>query len=330
MANIVVNVVKDGDKYTYDGSSDFNLSGEIDGASASANGNVGISKKDGEEPSLSFTNANVTLIIYGQSLEINNMNYKDGEFTAEKAVAKIAPPFLKKNLQIALNDLSINKDGYSMSKAELETQLEVDFGILKGNLDKLALEKTSDNWIISAEGGLAAGGTDFFGHKIPKIEGSGALSHDFGTKETKKELNGVSATLPDLEFPGSLFPGKIGGSAEIPVMPGLNVVASAGMEGKVTVPGLQLSVSKKGDQVYLISAGTQEGKPVLGEVKVFLSVGVGTGIPLIASVTVSLGAEGGIFVRLNFNASKEISMEKNENGFSLLKRNDRTHFGDLI
>ena len=332
MANIVVNVVKDGDKYTYDGSSDFNLSGEIDGASASANGNVGISKKDGEEPSLSFTNANVTLIIYGQSLEINNMNYKDGEFTAEKAVAKIVPPFLKKNLQIAVNDLSINKDGYSISKSELETQLEVDFGILKGNLSKLALEKTSDNWIISAEGGLAAGGTDFFGHKIPKIEGSGALSHDFGKKETKKELIGVSATLPDVEFPGSLFPGKLGGSAEIPVLPGLNVVASAGMEGKVTVPGLQLSLNKKGDQAYLISAGTQEGKPVVGEVKVFLSVGAGTGIPLIASVTVSLGAEGGIFVSLNFNASKEISMEKDESALSLNKSSMETSYaltGDL-
>ena len=115
-------------------------------------------------------------------------------------------------------------------------------------------------------------------------------------------------------------------------MPGLNVVASAGMEGKVTVPGLQLSVSKKGDQVYLISAGTQEGKPVLGEVKVFLSVGVGTGIPFIASVTVSLGAEGGIFVRLNFNASKEISMEKNENASSLNASSMETSYtlaGDL-
>jgi hypothetical protein len=333
MANIVVNVVKDGDKYTYDGSSDFNLSGEINGASASADGNVGISKKEGEGPSLSFSNANVTLIIYGQSLELKNMSYKDGEFNAEKTVAKIAPPFLKKNLQITVNDLRINEKGYSMSKSELETQLEVDFGILKGNLAKLALEKTTDSWIVSGEGGLAAGGTDFFGYKIPKVEGSGALSYDFGKKETKKELNGVSATLPDLEFPGSLFPGKIGGDAEIPVMPGLNVIASAGMEGKVTVPGLQLSVSKNKDQpVYLISAGTQEGKPVLGEVKVFLSVGVGTGIPLIASVTVSLGAEGGIFVRLNFNASKEISMEKNENGLSLNTSSMETSYtlaGDL-
>jgi hypothetical protein len=261
------------------------------------------------------------------------MSYKDGEFNAEKTVAKIAPPFLKKNLQITVNDLSINEKGYSMSKSELETQLEVDFGILKGNLAKLALEKTTDSWIVSGEGGLAAGGTDFFGYKIPKVEGSGALSYDFGKKETKKELNGVSATLPDLEFPGSLFPGKIGGDAEIPVMPGLNVIASAGMEGKVTVPGLQLSVSKNKDQpVYLISAGTQEGKPVLGEVKVFLSVGVGTGIPLIASVTVSLGAEGGIFVRLNFNASKEISMEKNENGLSLNTSSMKTSYtlaGDL-
>jgi hypothetical protein len=332
MANIVVNVVKNGDKYNYDGSSDFNLSGKIDGASASADGNVGISKEGEKGPSLSFTNANVTLAIYGQSLELKNMNYKDGEFNAEKTVAKITPPFLNKELQITVNDLSINKEGYSMSKAELETQLEVDFGIIKGNLAKLAIEKTNDSWIVSGEGGLAAGGTDFFGQQIPKIEGSGAISHDFGTKETKKELSGVSATLPDIEFPGSIFPGKIGGSAEIPVMPGLNVVASAGMEGKVTVPGLQLSVSKKGDQVYLISAGTQEGKPVLGEVKVFLSVGVGTGIPFIASVTVSLGAEGGIFVRLNFNASKEISMEKNENASSLNASSMETSYtlaGDL-
>ena len=332
MSNIVVNVVKDGAKYNYDGSSDFNLSGEINGASASADGNVGISKEGEKGTSLSFTNANVILVIFGQSLEINNINYKDGEFNAEKAVAKIAPPFLKKNLQIAVNDLSINKDGYSMSKSELETQLEVDFGIIKGNLSKLALEKTSDNWIISGEGGLAAGGTDFFGHKIPKIEGSGALSHNFGDGKTKKELIGVSATLPDVEFPGSLFPGKIGGSAEIPVLPGLNVLVSAGMEGKVTVPGLQLNVNKKGDQVYLISAGTQEGKPALGEVKVFLSVGAGTGIPLIASVSVSLGAEGGIFVRLNFNASKEISMEKDENALSLNKNSMETSYslaGDL-
>ena len=332
MSNIVVNIVKDGAKYNYDGSSDFNLSGEINGASASADGNVGISKEGEKGTSLSFTNANVTLVIFGQSLEINNINYKDGEFNAEKAVAKIAPPFLKKNLQIAVNDLSINKDGYSMSKAELETQLEVDFGIIKGNLSKLALEKTSDNWIISGEGGLTAGGTDFFGHNIPKIEGLGALSHNFGDGKTKKELIGVSATLPDVEFPGSLFPGKIGGTAEIPVLPGLNVVVSAGMEGKVTVPGLQLSVNKKGDQVYLISAGTQEGKPALGEVKVFLSVGAGTGIPLIASVSVSLGAEGGIFVRLDFNASKEISMEKDENALSLNKNTMETSYslaGDL-
>ncbi|MFN6062403.1 MAG: hypothetical protein ACK49K_03860, partial [Bacteroidota bacterium] len=151
MANIVVNVVKDGDKYNYDGSSDFNLSGKIDGASASADGNVGISHEDEKGPSLSFTNANVTLIIYGQSLELKNMNYKEGEFKAEKTVAKIAPPFLKKNLQITVNDLTINKEGYSMSKAELETQLEVDFGIIKGNLAKLELEKTSDSWIISGE-----------------------------------------------------------------------------------------------------------------------------------------------------------------------------------
>lgn len=220
MANIVVNVVKDGDKYNYDGSSDFSLSGEIDGASASANGKVGISKEEGKGPSLSFTNANVTLVIYGQSLELKNMNYEDGEFNAEKTVAKITPPFLNKELQITVNDLSINKEGYSMSKAELETQFEVDFGIIKGNLAKLALEKTSDSWIISGEGGLAAGGTDFFGQQIPKIEGSGTLSHDFGTKETKKELSGVSATLPDIEFPGSIFPGKIGGVQKYLLCPG--------------------------------------------------------------------------------------------------------------
>jgi hypothetical protein len=104
------------------------------------------------------------------------------------------------------------------------------------------------------------------------------------------------------------------------------------MEGKVTVPGLQLSLNKKGDQAYLISAGTQEGKPVVGEVKVFLSVGAGTGIPLIASVTVSLGAEGGIFVSLNFNASKEISMEKDESALSLNKSSMETSYaltGDL-
>jgi hypothetical protein len=326
MANIVVNVVKVGDKYTYDGSSDFNLSGEINGASASADGNVGISKKEGEGPSLSFSNANVTLIIYGQSLELKNMSYKDGEFNAEKTVAKIAPPFLKKNLQITVNDLSINKKGYSMSKSELETQLEVDFGILKGNLAKLALEKTTDSWIVSGEGGLAAGGTDFFGYKIPKVEGSGALSYDFGKKETKKELNGVSATLPDLEFPGSLFPGSIGVDAEIPVLPGLNVVASAGLEGKVTIPGLQLSVNKKGDQVYVISAGTQNEKPAKGGVKLFVAIGVGTGIPLIASVSLSIRAEGGPEVNFTFNASKEISMNDNSNGLNLDMKSMKTTY----
>ena len=332
MANIVVNVVKDGDKYNYDGSSDFNLSGKIDGASASADGNVGISHEDEKGPSLSFTNANVTLIIYGQSLELKNMNYKEGEFKAEKTVAKIAPPFLKKNLQITVNDLTINKEGYSMSKSELETQLEVDFGIIKGNLAKLGLEKTSDSWIVSGEGGLAAGGTDFFGHKIPKIEGSGALSHDFGTKETKKELNGVSATLPDLEFPGSLFPGSIGVDADIPVLPGLNVVASAGMKGKVTIPGLQLSVNKKEDQVYVISAGTQKEKPAKGEVKLFVAIGVGTGIPVIATVSLSIGAEGGVTVTFDFNASKEISMNENSNGLNLDSKSMETSYklaGDL-
>jgi len=332
MANIVVNVVKDGDKYTYDGSSDFNLSGEINGASASANGNVGISKEEGERPSLSFSNANVTLIIYGQSLELKNMSYKDGEFNAEKTVAKIAPPFLKKNLQITVSDLSINKEGYSMSKSELETQLEVDFGILKGNLAKLALEKTTDSWIVSGEGGLAAGGTDFFGYKIPKVEGSGALSYDFGKKETKKELNGVSATLPDLEFPGSLFPGSIGVDAEIPVLPGLNVVASAGMEGKVTIPGLQLSVKKEEDQVYKISAGTQNEKPAKGGVKLFVAIGVGTGIPLIATVSLSIRAEGGPEVNFTFNASKEMSMKDNSNGLNLDMKSMETTYkmtGDL-
>jgi hypothetical protein len=67
-------------------------------------------------------------------------------------------------------------------------------------------------------------------------------------------------------------------------------------------------------------------------VKVFLSVGAGTGIPLIASVTVSLGAEGGIFVGLNFNASKEISMEKDESALSLNKNSMETSYalsGDL-
>ncbi|MFZ4377257.1 MAG: hypothetical protein ACOYN9_12945 [Saprospiraceae bacterium] len=332
MANIVVNVVKDGDKYTYDGSSDFNLSGEIDGASASANGNVGISKEEGEGPSLSFSNANVTLIIYGQSLELKNMSYKDGEFKAEKTVAIITPPFLKNNLQITVSDLSINKEGYSMSKSELETQLEVDFGILKGNLAKLALEKTSDSWIVSGEGGLAAGGTDFFGYKIPKVEGSGALSHDFGKKETKKELNGVSATLPDLEFPGSLFPGSIGVDAEIPVLPGLNVVASAGMEGKVTIPGLQLRVNKKEDQVYVISAGTQNEKPAKGGVKLFVAIGVGTGIPLIATVSLSIRAEGGPEVNFTFNVSKEISLNDNSNGLNLDMKSMETTYkmtGDL-
>lgn len=332
IANLVVNIVKDGETYAYSGSSDFNLSGKIDGAAVSADGNVSISNEDGEGPALSFSNANVNLSIFGQSLELKNVNYKDGEFKAEKTVADVTPPFLKKKLQIIVNDLTINKDGYALSKSEIDTQLEVDFGIIKGNLARLVLEKTNENWIISAEGGLAAGGTDFFGQKIPKIEGSGTLSHDFGKKETKKELTGVAATLPDITFPGSIFPGKIGGSAEIPVMPGLNVVASAGMEGKVTVPGLQLRINKKGDQVYLITAGTQEGKPVLGEVKVYLSVGVGTGIPFIASVTVSLGAEGGIFVRLDFNASKEISMEKNENGLSLNSSSMETNYtlsGDL-
>ena len=332
MTNIVVNVVKDGDKYTYDGSSDFNLSGEIDGASASADGNVGISKEEGEGPSLSFSNANVTLIIFGQSLELKNMSYKDGVFKAEKTVAIITPPFLKKNLQITVSDLSINKEGYSMSKSELETQIEVDFGILKGNLAKLALEKTSDSWIVSGEGGLAAGGTDFFGYKIPKVEGSGALSHDFGKKETKKELNGVSATLPDLEFPGSLFPGSIGVDAEIPVLPGLNVVASAGMEGKVTIPGLQLRVNKKEDQVYVISAGTQNEKPAKGGVKLFVAIGVGTGIPLIATVSLSIRAEGGPEVNFTFNVSKEISLKDNSNGLNLDMKSMETTYkmtGDL-
>jgi hypothetical protein len=260
------------------------------------------------------------------------MSYKDGEFKAEKTVAIITPPFLKNNLQITVSDLSINKEGYSMSKSELETQLEVDFGILKGNLAKLALEKTSDSWIVSGEGGLAAGGTDFFGYKIPKVEGSGALSHDFGKKETKKELNGVSATLPDLEFPGSLFPGSIGVDAEIPVLPGLNVVASAGMEGKVTIPGLQLRVNKKEDQVYVISAGTQNEKPAKGGVKLFVAIGVGTGIPLIATVSLSIRAEGGPEVNFTFNVSKEISLNDNSNGLNLDMKSMETTYkmtGDL-
>ena len=332
MTNIVVNVVKDGNKYTYDGSSDFNLSGEIDGASASANGKVGISKEEGKSPGLSFSNANVALNIFGQSIEIKNLNYKDEEFKAEKTIAKITPPFLKRDLQITISDLSINKDGYSISKSELDTDLDVNFGIIKGNLARLALEKTEDSWIISGEGGLSAGGIDFFGQNIPKIGGSGVVSHDFGNNKTEKELKNVSATLPDLAFPGSLFPGKIGGSAEIPVMPGLNVVASAGMEGKVLVPGLQLRVDKKEDQVYVISAGTQEGKPASGEVFVFVSVGVGTGIPFIASVSVSLGAKGGIMVSLGFSASKEISMAKEGESTSLDAKAMETHYklaGDL-
>jgi len=331
MANIVVNVIKDGNKYTYDGSSDFDLSGKIDGASASADGNVGISE-DEEGTSLSFSNANVTLIIFGQSLELINVNYKDGEFNAEKTIAKIKPPFLKRKLQITINDLSINKDGYSLAKSELETQLEVDFGILKGNLAKLALEKSDESWIISGEGGISAGGTDFFGYKIPKIGGSGTIAHDFEKNETKKELTGVSATLPNLEFPGTLFPGKIGGSADIPVLPGLNVVASAGLEGKVTIPGLQLSLNKKEDQEYVISAGTQKDKPAKGEVKLFVAIGVGTGIPLIATVSLSLGAEGGVFVTFDFNASKEISLSKKEKGTSLNAKSMETHYklaGDL-
>lgn len=332
MTNIEVNVVKDGDKYTYDGSSDFDLSGKIDGASASADGNVGISKEEGKGPGLSFSNANVTLIIFGQSLEIMNLNYKEGAFNAEKAIAKIKPPFLKENLEIIIKGLSINEKGYSIEESELGTNLEVGFRFLKGNFTKLALVKSNESWIISGAGGLSAGGMNFFGYPIPKIEGSGTVAHDFEKNETKKELTGVSAILPDIEFPGSLFPGKIEGSADIPVLPGLNVVASGGIKGKVSVPGLQLSINKKEDQVYVISAGTQKDKPATGELKVFVAIGVGTGIPLIATVSLSLGAEGGVSVAFDFNASKEISMAKEDQAIDLNAKSMETHFklaGDL-
>jgi hypothetical protein len=109
------------------------------------------------------------------------------------------------------------------------------------------------------------------------------------------------------------------------------VVASAGMEGKVNVPGLQLSIDK-GEQAYLISAGTQKGKPASGEVKVFVSLGIGTGIPLIATVSLSIGAEGGVSVTLDFSASKEIASNENVEGLNLDSKSMETSYtlaGDL-
>jgi hypothetical protein len=334
LANIEVNVVKDGDQYNYDGSSDFDLKGTIGGASASGAGKVSISKDGGDGTKLTFENANASLTIFGQSLELVGVNYDSGVFSAEKTTAKLTtgPSLLNKNLEISINDLNINSEGYTFSKSELDTQLSVDFGFIQGNLTKLGLEKSESSWTVSGEGGLSAGGTQFFGQDIPRIEGTGSLSYDFGKKETKKELNKVSATLPTLEFPGSLFPGKIGGSAEIPVLPGLNVVAAAGMQGQVLVPGLQLSLAKKEDQVYVISAGTQEGQPATGTVTVFVSVGVGTGIPFLASVSVSLGAEGGITVALDFNMSKDISFAKDKEPVDLNEASTQSEYhlaGDI-
>jgi hypothetical protein len=104
------------------------------------------------------------------------------------------------------------------------------------------------------------------------------------------------------------------------------------MEGKVTIPGLQLSVKKEEDQVYKISAGTQNEKPAKGGVKLFVAIGVGTGIPLIATVSLSIRAEGGPEVNFTFNASKEISMKDNSNGLNLDMKSMETTYkmtGDL-
>ena len=332
MSNILVRVVKRGDLYEFDGESNFDLKGQIGGASASASGNVSISKKGQEEAQLKFKNADLALSIYGQSLQLQGLNYADGEYEVSKATAQITPPFLNKKLEASINELKINSSGYTFAKSEINTQLGVDFGILNANLDKLTIEKTGDSWIVSGDGGLSAGGTSFFGYSIPAIAGSGTLTHDFGANKTDKELKEVSATLPAIEFPGSIMPGKIGGSAEIPILPGLNAVASAGLSGNVQIPGLELRLKKNGDQIYEISAGTPEGKPATGELRAFMSVGVGTGIPLIASVSVSVGAEGTIAVGLNFNVSKEISINKEGSSINLDTKSMETAYqltGDL-
>ena len=109
-------------------------------------------------------------------------------------------------------------------------------------------------------------------------------------------------------------------------------MASAGLSGNVQIPGLELRLKKNGDQIYEISAGTPEGKPATGELRAFMSVGVGTGIPLIASVSVSVGAEGTIAVGLNFNVSKEISINKEGSSINLDTKSMETAYqltGDL-
>ena len=309
MSNILVNVVKNGNEYTYDGASDFNLNGQIGGANASAKGNVSISKVGQGAAELKFTNADVSLSIFGQRLELKGVNYAQGEFQAEQAKAYINTPFMSES-EIAIENLKINGAGYTFSRSEFNPQMEVDFGFLKANLASLAFEKTGDSWIVSGEGGLSAGGSKFLGYSLPSISGSGILSYDFGAKKTEKELKEVSVTLPGIEFPKAIgLPNEMGVSTEIPVLPGLNVVAKAGIRGNVTIPGLKLSLNKKADQVYQISAGTPDGTKATGEFFVFIAAGVGTGIPLIASVSVTLGAEGGISVGLSFNVSKDIGLD---------------------
>ena len=313
MSNILVKVVKKGNEYTYDGASDFNLNGKIGGADASANGNVSISKEGQDGAQLKFTNANVTLNIFGQRLALTGVNAAQGEFEAAEAKAYINTPFMSES-EVAIENLKINSAGYTFSKSQFNSKMEVDFGFLKANLASLAFEKTGSSWIVSGEGGLSAGGSKFFGYSLPSISGSGILAYDFGAKKTEKELKEVSVSLPGIEFPKAIgLPSEMGVSTEIPVLPGLNVVAKAGLRGTVAIPPLILSLNKKGDQVYEISAGTQDGTKATGEFFAYIAAGVGTGIPLIASVSLTLGAEGGISVGLSFSVSKEISLDKGGN-----------------
>ena len=292
---------------TYDGKGTFAAASEN---IKSAEGTVGITN-DGTKTNYTLSNGELGIELFGQTIEVKDVTFDSKSLIVGDANVQISVPIpgMESLPKVSVQGLKIDKNNnWDFESISIKKGIDLDFlGFLKVGVQEMTVKKDAQGMQLSAMGGIS-GNLNVFGKEIGSFGGSGTLMHDFATEKTNKTLEGVSATLPETSFPKDLIGiDGIGGSATIPVFPGVSIVAGASLSGGVNIPPLQLNFSQLSEDNYKISFGTIE-TPAEGFIQASLFVGAQLGYSALLSSDVTLNADGKIAALLAFDASKEISM----------------------
>jgi hypothetical protein len=298
---------------TLTGTTKFELKSGFEGFTATSAGNVTVSKKDGEDASLTLDGASLNLKLGSQEIDLKKMKYAEGVLTVPEANLNFN--VFGKALQTTITNGTISSAGFNYSKASLKLDQSLDFGIGKAFIGTVTATKTPTETTISGDGALSVGGGTVLGISIPELSGEGVISHTFpkgdGAGTTENNLKQVGGKLPDIKLPEAFLKGLWPFSMDlpIPVAPGVSVNIFAGLKGFLSLEGTEITVTKKAEGIYIFNAKLDKAE---AELSAAIGAGVMVGNPLVASMDLGIEAAGGVKAKFDASFTKEINTNETE------------------